>query len=179
MLKVRTAPAPAGGGWVMPLTGRELAGRRNSAITNPSVGAWPRRDRLHVARQGVEMHRAIVETGARRSIHPHECVLQPVEIVALRKILTGVRPAALGAVRRRVDGGGRLQQQVLELERLDKIAVPDQRAVAHPHVGEGSIGRADALDSQGEGLAGTEHRSIALHGLLHLESYSGGTAGTV
>src|SRR5215475_9569128 len=100
MWKVRSAPAPAGGGCETPLTGRELAGRRNSAITDPSVGAWSRRDRLHVTRQSIQVHRTIVETSARRPIHPHERVLQPVGIVALRKILAGVRPPALGAVRR-------------------------------------------------------------------------------
>src|SRR6516225_6857276 len=130
----------------MPLTGRELAGRRNSAITDPSISAWPRWDRL---------------------------------VVALRKILARVRAAALAAVRGRVDGGGRLQQQVLELEGLDEIAVPDQRAVAHPHVGEGCEDRADTLDSLSERLAGSEHRGIELHRLLHLEADGGGTAATV
>src|SRR5215472_16740471 len=113
MWKLRTSWAPDGGGCLMPFTGRELAGRRNSAITDPSVGAWPRWDRLDVTCQGVQMHGTVVETCARRAVHPHQRVLQPVRIVALRKILAGVCPPALGAVGRRVDGGGRLHEQVL------------------------------------------------------------------
>src|ERR1700746_2258845 len=124
MWKVRTSWAPGGAGCVMPFTVRELAGRRNSAITDPSVGARPRRDRFNLSRQGVQMHGTVVETGARRAVHPQQSVLQPVPTVALRKTLAGMCPPALGAVGRRVDGGGRLHEQVLELEGLDEIAVP-------------------------------------------------------
>src|SRR6516165_9020627 len=142
----------------MPFTGRELTGRRNSAIADPSVGARPWRNRLDVARHRVQVHGAVIETGTRGPIHPHQGVLEPVEVVALRKILTGVRPAALGAVRRRMDRGGRLQQQVLELECLDEIAVPYEGAVAHPHIVEGGEDRADALDPLCQGVAGAEYR---------------------
>src|SRR2546429_537837 len=114
------------------------------------------------------------EAGALRPLDPHEGVLEPVTVVALREILAGMRAAALGAIRRRVDGGSGLQQQVLELERLDEIGVPDERAVGDAYVGEGSESRPDPLDPLRQALAAAKYRRIQLHGLLHLQADGGG-----
>ncbi len=46
-----------------------------------------------------------------------------------------MRAAALGAVIGRVHRHHRLGDEIVELERLDEIGVPDQRAVGHLHVG--------------------------------------------
>src|SRR2546421_1102987 len=168
MRTVRRSRVPGGAACVTPFTMRELAGRRNLAITGPSVGARPGRNRLDVARQGVQMHGAVVEAGTPRPLDPHERVLEPVTVVALREILACVRAAALGAIRRRVDGGRGLQQQVLELEGLDEIGVPDERAIADPHLGEGIEGRAEPLDTLSEAFPAAKYGGVELHGLLHL-----------
>src|SRR2546423_10508916 len=170
MRTVRRSRVPGGAACVTPFTMRELAGRRNLAITGPSVGARLGRDRLDVARQGVQMHGAVVEAGTPRPLDPHERVLESVTVVGLREVLGGVGAAALGAIRRRVDGGRGLQQQVLELERLDEIGVPDERAVGDAYVGEGSESRPDPLDPLRETLAAAKYRRIQLHGLLHLQA---------
>src|SRR3989440_13026182 len=170
MRTVRRSRVPGGAACISPFTMRELAGRRNLAITGPSVGARPGRNRLDVARQGVQMHGAVVEAGTPRPLDPHERVLEPVTVVALREILAGVRAAALGAIRRRVDGGRGLQQQVLELEGLDEIGVPGERAVGDAYVGEGSESRPGPLDPLREALAAAKYRRIQLHGLLHLQA---------
>ena len=109
------------------------------------------------------MHRAVVEAHAPGTLHPGQGVLQPVLIVALGEILARMRAAALGAVGRRMDGRGRLQQQILELERLDQIGVPDERAVGDAHVGEGLEGRADAsgCPRQGSRRCGTRRHRAA------------------
>src|SRR5437762_11655041 len=129
MRSVRKPEAPAGAAWVTPFTTREFGGRRKSAMgfSAFSVGARPGRNRLDFARHGIEMHRAVVEAGTPRPLDPYQRVLEPAAVVALRKILAGVRAAALGAIGGRVDGGRRLQQQVLELEGLDEIGVPDEK----------------------------------------------------
>src|SRR5437016_7271341 len=170
MRSVRTPEAPAGAAWVTPFTTREFGGRRKSAMgfSAFSVGARPGRNRLDFARHGVEMHQAVVEAGTPRPLDPYQRVLEPGAVVALREILAGVRAAALGAIGGRVDGGRRLQQQVLELEGLDEIGVPDERAIADPHLGEGIEGRAEPLDTRGEAFPAAKYGGVELHGLLHL-----------
>src|ERR1700756_1777882 len=98
MRSVRTSSAPGGAGCVTPFTTRELGGRRKSAMgCSASVSACLGRDRLDLARHGVEMHRAVVEAGTPRPLDPHQCVLEPVAVVAQREVLAGVRATALGA----------------------------------------------------------------------------------
>src|SRR3984885_2866462 len=98
MRKVRRSRVPAGARCVTPATTREFGGRRNWPIVSLSIGPRLGRDRLDVASHGVEVHRAVVEAYAVRIRDPHQRVLEPVEVVALREILAGMRPAALGAI---------------------------------------------------------------------------------
>src|SRR5580704_953221 len=150
MRSARTAVAPAAAAWVTPLATCGAGG------IWPSVGPCPGWDRLDVARHGVEVHRAVVEARLARAFDPHQRVLHPVHVIALRKILARVRAAALGAVGGRMNGGARLQQQVLQLEGLDEIGVPDERTVADMHIGEGCEGLPQPLDSLREALAGAK-----------------------
>src|ERR1700740_403714 len=152
MRKVRGSRAPAGALWVTPWTMREFAGRRNSAIALPLVGARLGRDRLDLGGERVQVPRPVVETGLARSVDPHQGVLEPVLVVALGMVLARVRAAALGTVGGRVDRGARLQPRVFALEGLDEVAVPDERAVADAHVRKGGKGGADALDALRQAL---------------------------
>src|SRR5579883_3295672 len=128
MRNVRTLRAPAGARCVWPLRMRELAGSRKSAIVEPwqSVRARLRRYRRDLVGHGVEMHRTIVEADASGPLHPHQGVLQPALIVALRVVLARVGAPALGAVAGGMNGRRGLQQQVLELHRLDEVGIPDE-----------------------------------------------------
>ena len=56
-------------------------------------------------------------------------MLHPVSIVAIREVLSGVRAAALLARFRGVHGARGLSQQVLQLQGLHQVTVPDEAAV--------------------------------------------------
>src|ERR1700733_14831286 len=147
MRKRRGARAPADARCTRPLRlMRELRGRKNCAIdilrpysTNvphtlsvlPRALIRPRlrRNRLDIIRQRLQVPRPRTETHTTSHIDPHERVLEPAPIVAFRVVLARVCPAALRAVGSRLNGGARLQQQILKLKRLDEVAVPHQRTV--------------------------------------------------
>src|SRR5262249_38140202 len=93
----------------------------------------------------------------------------PVLVVALGEILSRVRAAAFGAVARGIHGDYGLRDQVVELERLDQVRVPDQRAVGDLDVGHAGIDLVDELMALVQYLAGAEHRAVVLHYLLHLQ----------
>ena len=126
-----------------PLRTDELAGSRNCAMLHAplvrlcrvrrshphspadasrvSIRSRPRRNRLYVLRERREMNRPIVEPHRALVIHPREGVFEPGRIVTLRKVLARVRTATLLASERRVHRGDGLQQEILELQRLDQI----------------------------------------------------------
>ena len=76
------------------------------------------------------MHGPVIEAHIARAINPGQRVLHPVLVIAIRVVLASMRAAALQAIRRRFDRCSRVEQQVLELDRLDEIRIPDQRTIA-------------------------------------------------
>ena len=98
-------------------------------------------------------------------------MLQPVDVVAVREVLAGMGAPALLAIHGRVDRRGRLQQQVLELERLDQVGVEHHRAIGDAKVRQGIEHPAEQLAALGERLAGAEHGGVVLHRPLHLQAH--------
>src|SRR6516164_2433666 len=110
------------------------------------------------------------------AIEPDERMLEPIRVVALWIILARVRAAALGAVLRRVQGDNCLLQQVLQLERLGKVAVPDHRTVRDAEIGEAMRDDIDPAYPFPQYLGSTKNRAIVLHHALHIEADLGGLA---
>ena len=73
-------------------------------------------------------------------------------------------------------GDDRLGEEIVELERLDQVAVPDQAAVGDVDVGHPLVDLVDLGDALGERAVGAEHRAIGLHHALHVEPDLGGRA---
>ena len=101
-------------------------------------------------------------------VEPGEGVLHPVLVVALGKILAGMGAAGFLTVRGAFHGDDGLSDQVVEFERLEKVGVPDQRAVRDLDVGGRAPDLVDEPLALVQNLAGAEHRAVVLHGLLHL-----------
>ena len=72
-------------------------------------------------------------------------MLHPVLVVAIGEVLARMRAAAFGAVERRVHGDHRLHDEVVELERLDQVGIPDQRTVGDLDVGHRVVDLVDQL----------------------------------
>src|SRR5205823_1442670 len=70
-------------------------------------------------------------------VAPGKGVFEPVLVVALRVILARMCAAALGAVSGGMEHDRRLPDQIVELERLDQIGVPDHRAIGDREITEG------------------------------------------
>src|SRR5690606_7423393 len=83
------------------------------------------------------MHRAIIERGLTLLIHPAKCVLHPVRIVAVREVLARMSATAFLTVDGTFNGGDGLHNEIVELERLDEIRVPDERTVADANIRHG------------------------------------------
>ncbi len=69
-------------------------------------------------------------------------------------------------------------EQIVELERLDQVAVPDQAAVGNTDIGHLVVDRIDLGDALVERAFGAEHRAIGLHRALHLKPDRGGRGST-
>ena len=81
------------------------------------------------------MDRAVAEChGLLVAVGPGERVLHPVHVVAVGEVLAGMGAAAFLAGFGAHDRGCRLQDEVLEFQRLDQVAVPHQRTVGDADV---------------------------------------------
>jgi hypothetical protein len=87
-----------------------------------------------------------------------------------------VGAAALGAVERGIEHHRRLAQQIVELERLDEIAVPDQRAVGDGEVGEALGDLGHLTQTIFEDSCGAEDGAMILHRPLHRAADGAGLA---
>src|SRR6185295_1016177 len=94
-----------------------------------------RLDVAHLVGQRVGVHRPVVDGHPAVVVEPGERVLHPVLVVAVGEILARMRAAALGAVRRRLHGDDRLGDEIVELQRLHQVGIPDQRPVGDADVG--------------------------------------------
>ena len=88
------------------------------------------------------MHRAVIDPHRAAltapAVEPGDRVLHPVLVVALGEILAGMRAARFLPVERAFHGDHGLADQVVELEGLEEIGVPDQGAVRDLDVGGGA-----------------------------------------
>src|SRR5271167_4348259 len=109
------------------------------------------------------MYRAVAEPHPAGLVAPGEGVLEPVLVVALGVILAGVRAAALGAVEGGVERDRRLPDQIVELERLEEIGVPDHRAVGDAEVVEGPRHLGHLAQPLLEYTCGAEDGAMVLH----------------
>lgn len=100
-------------------------------------------------------------------------MLHPVLVITVLEILTGVGTTGLLAGASRVHGLGSTGQQVLELEGLDQITVPDHAAVSDSDILEGLEDLVNLGDTLIQGGLGTEDGGIVLHDLLHVQTESG------
>src|SRR3546814_9330470 len=110
---------------------------------------------------------AVVDAGFALVADPAQGVLLPLRVVAFGEVLARMGAARLLAVLGGDDGGQRLAEQVLQLEGLDQVGVPDQRAVADLEVGERGADLADLLHALGPRLAGADRKRVGLHGARH------------
>src|SRR5258707_4443061 len=78
-----------------------------------SVYALLRRYRRHVVREGLHMNRPVVEPNAAIIIEPTKCMLEPVLVIPLRKILPRMCTAAFRPADRRMKADARLGEHIV------------------------------------------------------------------
>src|SRR5262245_14148049 len=104
------------------------------------------------------MHWAIIDLYASTltapAVEPGDGVLHPILVVALGEILMHVRAAAFLAVGGAMHGDHRLAEQIVELKRLDEVAVPDEAAVGDVDVGHLLVDRINLRHALGQGPLG-------------------------
>src|SRR5436305_13117229 len=83
-------------------------------------------EREYVDRAVVDLH---PPARSAPTVEPADGMLHPVGVVALGIVFLHVRAAAFFAVGGAVHSDDRLGKEVVELERLDQVAVPDKAAV--------------------------------------------------
>ncbi len=101
-------------------------------------------------------------------------MFHPVFVVAVREILAGVGATRFLSVMRRFHGHLGLEQQIVELQRLDEIRIPDHRAVGHLEILPPGPDLLHHLDALGQHLAGAEDGAVVLHGALHFVAQCSG-----
>src|SRR5215813_162730 len=131
----RGPQTPASGIWTPAFAGVTTGNWGRCRTSQPSlIHPLLRREALHVVSERLQMHGPVVDARLAVLAAPDDRVLQPVDIVALRIVFARMGAAALRAVNGRIDGDHGLVQQVVEFQRLHKVAVPDQRAVADSEI---------------------------------------------
>ncbi len=70
-------------------------------------------------------------------------------------------------------------EQIVELQGLDQIGVPDQRSIAHFDVRERGEHFAEPAPAFVQGLGGAEYRGVALHDALHVQADVGSAPRTL
>jgi hypothetical protein len=95
------------------------------------------------------------------------------EFLTYSEILASVGTTGLLTGTGRVHGLGSAGQQVLKLESLNKIRVPDHAAVSDTDILEGAKDLVNLLNTLIQGGLGTEDSGIVLHDLLHVQAKVG------
>ena len=106
-------------------------------------------------------------------------VLQPVDIITLLEVLTGVSTTRLLTGLSTNHSGVSLAHQVLELEGLHEISVPNHRAISDLDISDLLDNVVHLLATLLESLLSSEDSGVVLHGSLHLESEISGRNSTV
>lgn len=97
-------------------------------------------------------------------------MLAPVFVVTLFEVVTGVGTTGLFSVLGGIHGHLGLDHQVLQLEGLNKIGVPDLTSVSDAKVLDFSRERMKSLATLLQVVLATEDSSVLLHSLLHTSS---------
>src|SRR5437016_291547 len=84
----------------------------------------------------MEVHWAITKAHLATAVPPGERVLEPGQVIALGVIFAGMGAAALCAVGGGMEHDHCLAEQIVELERLDEISVPDHRAIGDDEIAQ-------------------------------------------
>mmetsp|Transcript_13420 Transcript_13420/g.34396 ORF Transcript_13420/g.34396 Transcript_13420/m.34396 type:complete len:236 (-) Transcript_13420:1224-1931(-) len=123
----------------------------------------------------VVVDRAVVQAHAvGRLRHVRERVLHPHLVVALCEVVPRVGAARLLASLRGVHGLRALDQEVLQLECLDQVRVPHERAVRHAHILERLRHLEHLLAALFEQVLHAEDCGVVLHALLQVAADGGG-----
>src|SRR5690606_30117621 len=97
-----------------------------------------------------------------------QCMLHPVDVIAFGKVLACVPATGFCTLCCRVHGADCLSQQVGQLIGFDQVAVPDQRTICHPDIGQPCVDLIDSSATLRQCVGGTKNSCVGLHGLLHL-----------
>ena len=81
-------------------------------------------------------HRAICERDLAIIAHPAQRMLHPLRVVAFRIVVMGLRTATLATRLRAHHRRRPVSHEVLQLQRLDEIRIPDQATVADREIRE-------------------------------------------
>lgn len=97
-------------------------------------------------------------------------MLHPVFVVSFGEIVTSVGSSGLLSVEGGLDGLLGVDEEIIELESLDKVGVPDESSVLGLDVVDLGIDVVHDIDSLLESFSDSVDGGVLLHGGLHLES---------
>lgn len=106
-------------------------------------------------------------------------VLHPFSVVSVRVVISSMGTSRFRSSSSRGSSLSGTSQQVLQLQSLDQVGVPDHGSVGGLDMLEGFINFVDVLDTFVQSFLGSEHSTSLLHGLLHGQSNLGSGLGTV
>ena len=92
----------------------------------PLIYARRRRNWRHIITQSIHHDTAIAQIRFITFVKTHYCMLHPVIVVAVLEVVPRVCPAALLAGLRGEHGVRALHEEVLQLEGLDEVSVPNE-----------------------------------------------------
>mmetsp|Transcript_94186 Transcript_94186/g.253587 ORF Transcript_94186/g.253587 Transcript_94186/m.253587 type:complete len:237 (+) Transcript_94186:127-837(+) len=139
-----------------------------------SVHALRGRHMVHLLVQGLvddrtvlQHHLGILNVGL---VEEGQRVLHPVDVVTIRVVLVSVRPTRLLAGLRRIHLLHGLVDQVLQLQSLDQIRVPDHAAILDADILVLLHDIGDHALARGQVVGVAVHRSVLLHADLQLSA---------
>ena len=103
-------------------------------------------------------------------VEPGESVLHPFFVVSLREVVSGMSTTRFLSIFGGIDSHLSLKKEVLELECLNQVSVPDVTSVRNSDVLVLLRDIVELLAALLEKILASEDSSVSLHGLLHGES---------
>eukprot|EP00760_Papus_ankaliazontas_P024347 PhM_4_TR2254/c0_g1_i1/m.78351 len=113
------------------------------------------------------MHTAVRQINLALLVDRRHCVLHPVRVITLWVVVARVGTTRFLPSNRTLNRHRRVREQVAELQRLDKVRVPDRGLVVDLDVVEIVHALADDVDALGHRVLRAEHSRVHGHGLLH------------
>ena len=124
-----------------------------------------RRKTFHFVGERVQTDRAIVEGDVPVCVLPGHGVLEPILVIALRKVITSVCASRFRAGNGGMSNHDRLLRQVGELERRHQRDVPLQRGVIDRHALQRIPQVRQPLHALPQGIFAAEHADISTGGI--------------